>query len=125
MHKGLLKTAALLMTMAVALGAFGAHVLKTHLDQNSLAIFETGVKYQFYHALSLLACGILYKDFSSKKLIWAARMFVIGIVFFSLSLYALALLLPDYGFLGAITPLGGLSFIVGWLLLFAAINEKK
>jgi uncharacterized membrane protein YgdD (TMEM256/DUF423 family) len=73
----------------------------------------------------LLACGILHKDFSGKKLIWAARMFIIGIVFFSLSLYALALLLPDYGFLGAVTPFGGLSFIVGWLLLFAAINEKK
>ena len=125
MHKGLLKTATMLMAMAVALGAFGAHVLKTHLDQNSLAIFETGVKYQFYHALSLLACGILYKDFSGKKLIWAARMFMIGIGIFCLSLYSLALLLPDYAFLGAITPLGGLSFIAGWFLLFAAFNEKK
>jgi uncharacterized membrane protein YgdD (TMEM256/DUF423 family) len=125
MHKGLLKTAALLMAMAVGLGAFGAHVLKTYLDQSALAIFETGVRYQFYHSISLLACGILYKDFTGKKLIWAARMFMIGILLFCVSLYALALLLPDYKFIGAITPLGGLSFIVGWLLLFAAFSEKK
>ena len=125
MHKRLLKTAALLMAIAVGLGAFGAHVLKSYLDQSALAIFETGVRYQFYHSLSLLACGILYKDFSGKRLIWAARMFMIGILIFCVSLYALALLLPDYKFIGAITPLGGLSFIVGWLLLFAAFNEKK
>ena len=125
MHKGLLKTAALLMAIAVGLGAFGAHVLKSYLDQSALAIFETGVRYQFYHSLSLLACGILYKDFSGKRLIWAARMFMIGILLFCVSLYAPALLLPDYKFIGAITPLGGLSFIVGWLLLFAAFSEKK
>ena len=113
------------MAIAVGLGAFGAHVLKSYLDQSALAIFETGVRYQFYHSLSLLACGILYKDFSGKRLIWAARMFMIGILIFCVSLYALALLLPDYKFIGAITPLGGLSFIVGWLLLFAAFNEKK
>lgn len=125
MHKGLLKAAALLMAVAVALGAFGAHVLKTHLDQNSLSIFETGVKYQFYHAVSLLACGMLYKEFPGKKLVWAARLFIMGMVLFCLSLYALALLLPNYAFIGAITPLGGLSFIAGWLLLFAAFHEKK
>ncbi len=125
MHKGWLKTASLLMAIAVALGAFGAHILKSYIDQSALNIFETGIKYQVYHSLSLLACGILYKDFSGKKIIWAARLFMMGMVFFCLSLYALAILLPNYKFIGAITPLGGLSFICGWLLLFMAFNDKK
>jgi len=125
MHKGFLKTATLFLAVAVALGAFGAHVLKDRIDSTSLAVFETGVKYQFYHAFGILACGILFKEFNNKKMLWAPRLFVAGIIIFSGSLYALALLLPDYRFLGAITPLGGLSFIGGWLLLFGAFVDKK
>lgn len=125
MHKGFLETATMFLAIAVALGAFGAHVLKDKLVSSSLAVFETGVKYQFYHAFGILACGILYKEFNNRKLLWASRLFIAGIIIFSGSLYALALLLPNYSFLGAITPLGGLSFIGGWLLLFGAFVDKK
>ena len=112
--------------LAVAFGAFGAHALKSLLESSGrIDTFETAVKYQFYHAFGILACGILFKEFNNKKMLWAPRLFVAGIIIFSGSLYALALLLPDYRFLGAITPLGGLSFIGGWLLLFGAFVDKK
>jgi uncharacterized membrane protein YgdD (TMEM256/DUF423 family) len=129
MHKGFLKTAALLGTLSVALGAFAAHSLKQHVSDYAVSIFETGVRYQFYHAFALLASGILYKEFPSKFIIWSGKLFIIGIILFSGSLYALtfvkAVVLPGYDWIGAITPFGGLSFIVGWLCLLFGITLKK
>jgi len=97
------------MLLDVALGAFGAHALKGRLSPEALAVFETGVRYQAYHALALLLLAALR---GPDRAAWC---FVGGIVLFSGSLYALAL--TGVRWLGAVTPLGGLLFLAGWLLL--------
>jgi uncharacterized membrane protein YgdD (TMEM256/DUF423 family) len=129
MHKGFLKTAILIGALSVALGAFGAHSLKQHVSDYAVSIFETGVRYQFYHAFALLASGILYKEFPNRFIKWSGKLFIVGIIFFCASLYALtfvkAAVLPGYDWIGAITPLGGLSFIAGWLCLFLGMVRKK
>jgi uncharacterized membrane protein YgdD (TMEM256/DUF423 family) len=127
MHKGFIKTAAFLGALSVALGAFAAHGLKQILPADLLQIFETAVRYQFYHVFALLAAGILYKDFPSKFMRWAGDLFIAGILLFSGSLYLLCYVkqasLP-LNWVGAITPFGGVCFIAGWLLLFAALTKK-
>src|SRR6202162_2881110 len=129
MHKGFLKTATLIGALSVALGAFGAHYLKQYVSDYAVSIFETGVRYQFYHAFALLASGILYKEFPNKFIKWSGKLFIVGIIFFCASLYALtfikAAVLPGYNWIGAITPLGGLSFIAGWLCLFLGMARKQ
>ncbi|TVZ37255.1 uncharacterized membrane protein YgdD (TMEM256/DUF423 family) [Alteromonadaceae bacterium 2753L.S.0a.02] len=105
---------------AVMLGAFGAHSLKNTLSESQLAVWQTAVHYQFYHTMALLAVGLmLLHGMPPKWLQWSAGAFVLGILFFSGSLYALALGGPRL--LGPITPLGGLAFIVGWLMLLLAV----
>ena len=106
--------------MAVALGAFGAHVLKSHLTTDMLANFETGVRYQMYHALALLAVAWAINRWSGSSLpVAAGWFFVAGTLLFSASLYLLSL--TGARWLGAITPLGGVCFVAGWLcLVFAA-----
>ena len=129
MQKGFLKLGALLGAISVVLGAFGAHTLKQFISEKSLLTFETGVRYQFYHAIALLFTGILYKEFSNKSLLWAGRMFSLGILIFSGSLYFLAIvnLTENAGLkgIGAITPLGGACFIAGWILLFIGVSKKN
>ncbi|RKL67944.1 hypothetical protein CR203_05410 [Salipaludibacillus neizhouensis] len=104
----------------VALGAFGAHALKDKLEATGyLKTFETGVQYHMIHAVALIAVAILTKYLSATGLVHGAGWaFLIGIILFSGSLYALSL--TGIKILGAITPLGGLAFLVGWALLFAA-----
>jgi len=107
--------------LGVGLGAFGAHGLKTRLSAEMLAVFETGVRYQMYHALALLVVSAAIGHLGSARLlVGAGWLFVAGIVLFSGSLYALAL--SGVTTLGAITPIGGLAFLGGWacLALFAA-----
>lgn len=95
------------------IGAFGAHALKTTLEStNRLETFETAVKYQFYHSLALILLGLLMVQFQHKIFNVAGYGFIIGTLIFSGSLYALSL--TGITKLGAITPLGGLAFIVGW-----------
>ncbi len=105
--------------IAVALGAFAAHGLKAMLTPYLLGVFETGVQYQFLHTLVVLACAILIRFDIGKKaqkgLSSAAICFIIGILCFSGSLYALAL--TGIKWFGPITPLGGVFFIIGWVLL--------
>ena len=127
MHKGFIKTAALLGALSVALGAFAAHGLKKIYTPDNLLVFETAVRYQFYHVFALLAVGILYASFSGKLLEWTGRLFIAGMILFSGSLYALCYVkyseMP-LNWIGAITPLGGVCFIAGWLLLFFAVFKK-
>ena len=105
--------------MAVALGAFGAHGLKTRLPADLLATFETGVRYQMYHALALLAVAWAVTRWAGSSLPAAAGwLFVAGTVLFSFSLYLLAL--TGQRWLGAITPLGGVAFVAGWVCLALA-----
>jgi uncharacterized membrane protein YgdD (TMEM256/DUF423 family) len=107
--------------IAVALGAFGAHALKEKLTEHYLAIWETAVQYQMFHALALLAIGILMSPTlfgSVTQLSWAGYLILAGIIIFSGSLYVLSL--TGIGILGAITPIGGVAFIAGWVMLIVA-----
>ena len=129
MYKPFLKTSCLLGVLSVALGAFGAHTLKGHIADDAVSIFETAVRYQFYHVFALLAAGMLFQTFPSKFIRWAGVAFIIGIILFSGSLYILTYVkgavMPGYNWVGAITPFGGLSFILGWLFLFIGIQRGK
>jgi len=116
----ILACGALLLMLAVMLGAFGAHALKQHLSEEMLTVYKTAVDYQFIHALGLLAIGILLLKFpESRLLVYAASSLALGIVLFCGSLYALSL--TDIRLLGAVTPFGGLAFITGWLLLVIGV----
>jgi uncharacterized membrane protein YgdD (TMEM256/DUF423 family) len=110
---------ALAAFVGVALGAFGAHGLRSRLAPEMLAVFETGVRYQMYHALAILLASVLLARMDGWLVRTAAWCFVAGIVLFSGSLYALAI--SGVTVLGAVTPFGGLAFLAGWALLaFAA-----
>ena len=128
MHKSFLVWATLLGGLAVILGAFGAHKLKELVPMETVSTFQTGVTYQFYHVFALLAVGILYAHIPSPQLVWAGRFFLIGIMLFSGSLYVLTLLkaTETVGLrgIGAITPLGGLFFIAGWVALLLGVLRK-
>ncbi|AWP38613.1 DUF423 domain-containing protein [Heyndrickxia coagulans] len=105
--------------ISVALGAFGAHGLKGIMDQKYLDIWETGVRYEMYHALGLIAIGILSGTLKSSALLsWSGWLMLIGIVLFSGSLYVLSL--TKISVLGAITPIGGVAFLASWILLAIA-----
>lgn len=109
--------------LAVALGAFGAHALRDRLAPDLLNIFETGARYQMYHALALLLVAALWDRLAPRLAAAAAWSFALGIVVFSGSLYALAL--SGVRALGAVTPLGGAAFLVGWTcLLFGALRRR-
>jgi uncharacterized membrane protein YgdD (TMEM256/DUF423 family) len=101
--------------LAVALGAFGAHALKNSLSPELLSTFEVGVRYQMYHALALLAAGWAHTRWPGKAVTAAGWLFAAGTMLFSGSLYALAL--SGERWLGAVTPLGGVAFLAGWLCL--------
>jgi uncharacterized membrane protein YgdD (TMEM256/DUF423 family) len=108
--------------LAVALGAFGAHSLRDRLTPDMLQVFQTGVTYQMYHALALIGVGILLGRFSVEGSPWLMAggwLFLAGSILFSGSLYALSL--TSTAWLGAITPLGGVAFLLGWLALAIGI----
>ena len=118
MQSGWFALGAVLAALAVGLGAFGAHGLKSRVDAPLLTVFETGVRYQMYHALALLAVGWAATRGASGLVTASGWAFCAGIVLFSGSLYLMVAGAPRW--LGAITPLGGLAFIAGWLLLATA-----
>jgi uncharacterized membrane protein YgdD (TMEM256/DUF423 family) len=117
--------AALLGSLAVAAGAFGAHALREKLSERAIEIFETGSRYQMYHALALLLVALLLSraEAGQSTLVAAGVAFIVGVVIFSGSLYALSL--TGIKWLGAITPLGGVAFIVGWGCLAVAAWSFK
>ena len=128
MYKPFLIAAAIIAALAVAFGAFGAHALKEKVSESALAVFETGVKYQFYHVFALLAAGILFQSFANDYILWSGRLFIAGIILFSGSLYALTFILAGGNdhlkWIGAITPFGGLCFIAGWIMMLIGILKK-
>lgn len=101
--------------LGVALGAFGAHALRARLTEADLATFQTGVSYQMYHALALLAVAWAWTRWPTGTVAAAGWAFAVGVLVFSGSLYTLVL--TGHRWLGAVTPLGGLAFLVGWALL--------
>ncbi|MDR6782947.1 uncharacterized membrane protein YgdD (TMEM256/DUF423 family) [Pedobacter africanus] len=128
MSRRIILTAALFGATAVIFGAFGAHSLKNVLAAGSLEIWAKGVEYQFYHIFALLFLA-LYAGNNEGLLKWSYRFFTLGILLFSGSLYLLAtrdiLNIGFVNYIGPVTPLGGLCFILGWLLLFFAAFRSK
>lgn len=120
--KPLLLIACISGLLGVGLGAFGAHALKARLSPEMLAIFETGVRYQMYHALALLGTGILAVIHPHRLLTTAGWLFVLGMVIFSGSLYILSL--SGVKVWGAVTPLGGLAFLAAWLCVAIGISRS-
>jgi len=127
MDKKIISTGAILGMTAIILGAFGAHALKKVLSIEELSTFETGVKYQMYHALFLVFIGTLNElSLKAKKTIY--NLVLLGVLFFSGSIYLLAtnsLTSFDFKIIGFITPIGGLLLILGWCVLFFNFIKKK
>ncbi len=127
MSKTFLTLGSALAGLGVILGAFGAHKLK-EIAPDAVPTFQTGVQYQMYHAFALLIIGLLYDKFPVKTMNWAGICFLVGILLFSGSLYALTALKASgkvgLGGVGIITPIGGLFFIIGWLCLFLSALKK-
>jgi uncharacterized membrane protein YgdD (TMEM256/DUF423 family) len=125
------KIAAILGTLAVILGALAAHALKTKLPPEQLSSFETAVKYQFYHALTLLFIYLIYSNHPNAYFLqYAVWLFTFGVLFFSGSIYLLSTRLlwgmeNKLTFLGPITPIGGLMMITGWIFLFLHFSKKN
>jgi uncharacterized membrane protein YgdD (TMEM256/DUF423 family) len=122
MSRNILLTAAICLAFAVAIGAFGAHALKDNLPEDMMQVYNTGVQYHFYHALGLLLIGVLSVSKPSKYLGWSAVLLGSGIILFSGSLYMMAI--SGIRWIGAITPIGGISFIAGWVLLAVAVWKR-
>ncbi len=118
MMKILLSVAALSAMLSVILGAFAAHGLKNTLSESMLNTFQTGVQYQMYHSLAIILLVILHRQMPQSLLLWSGGFMLAGIVFFSGSLYMLAI--TQVKWFGPITPLGGLCFITGWALLLVS-----
>jgi len=115
-NRALVAAGAINGAIAVAAGAFAAHALKSRLDARALEVFETGARYQMYHALAIVLCGLL----AMTRPGWVMQ---VGIVLFSGSLYALAL--SGVKGLGAVTPFGGVAFLVGWgWLAYSALTSR-
>ena len=124
MYFTITRVAATFGFLAVCIGAFGAHALKDTLtNHDTLATFNTGVQYHFYHSLALLFIAQLASNNKCRHIKRSAVAFSIGIIIFSGSLYTLAL--TGIKTFGAITPLGGLAFLLGWLFLFLAKLKKN
>ncbi len=126
MYKPFLKLATWLGTITVLLGAFGAHGLKEKLSPDVFQIFDTGVKYQFYHVFALLAAGVLFQSFPNKKILLSGKLFLAGIILFCGSLYLLTYLQAagneSINWVRVITPIGGLCFIAGWICLALGVT---
>lgn len=127
LDKRIVVTAAFLGALTIAIGAFGAHGLKQLVDAEAITSFETGVRYQMFHVIVLLVIGLTGPISTTTKK-WVFWFFIFGIILFSGSIYILALkeiLSFDVKFLGLFTPLGGLSFIIGWLRLGYGLLKLK
>lgn len=127
--KAMMVAGSLLAALGVVLGAFGAHGLKKLVAPETVGTFQTGVQYQMYHAFALLIAGLLWERLAgNSSLVWAGWSFIIGMLLFSGSLYALVMLKATnkvgLGGLGILTPIGGLFFIAGWVFLAMAIIKK-
>lgn len=120
-----ISVAALLGGLSVAAGAFASHALREKLSERAVEIFETGARYQMYHALALLLVALLLSraEAAQSILIASGIAFIVGVVMFSGSLYTLSL--TSIKWLGAIAPLGGAAFIVGWSCLAVAAWSFK
>ncbi|MGH2642624.1 MAG: DUF423 domain-containing protein [Chitinophagaceae bacterium] len=129
MQRTYLIIAALLGVLAVVLGAFGAHEVRAAVSPDVFQVYETGIKYQFYHVFALLAVGILLKWYPGNLMSLSGLFFIIGIILFCGSLYLITALMHAGKMIspaiGIITPVGGLFFIAGWVLMFLGLLTKR
>lgn len=129
MHKTFLSLGALFGGIAVALGAFGAHSLKQIVSTDVVSVFQTGVQYQMYHTLALLVVAIVFERLPNKWIRWSGYLFSFGILFFSGSLYLITALKAEErsipALIGAITPIGGLLFILAWLSFLVGLFKRN
>ncbi|AIQ67964.1 DUF423 domain-containing protein [Paenibacillus graminis] len=125
MQRRFMAWGALLAMLSVGIGAFGAHLLKPVISEDYLKVYETGVHYHMIHALGLILIGLAAGQWGERsRLRWAGRLLILGIVLFSGSLYVLSI--TGIKGLGAITPLGGVCFLAGWLCLaWEALSRKN
>jgi len=124
MNKTFLLLGSINAFLAVALGAFGAHGLRSKLSVEMLAIYQTGIQYHMFHAMGLMIVGVVFQWIShSSAMIWAGWSMVFGILIFCGSLYALSI--SGLRWFGAITPIGGLGFLLGWFLFAYAIFKQS
>ena len=121
--KKFIQYGSIMMALAVAFGAFGAHALKPILDEHMIKVYNTAVEYQFYHALGLFIVAFVAYINNTKKVNLSGNIMFGSIFIFSGSLYILTI--TGIKWLGAITPIGGTGFIIAWILLFLSIKEIK
>ncbi|AJS59630.1 DUF423 domain-containing protein [Paenibacillus sp. IHBB 10380] len=123
MQRTFIQWGTVLMALSVAIGAFGAHLLEPRIGKDALEVYETGVQYHMIHGLALILVGITVgQRGESKKLNVAGWMFIVGVIVFSGSLYILSI--SGIKVLGAITPLGGIAFIIGWLYFMSDVLRR-
>jgi uncharacterized membrane protein YgdD (TMEM256/DUF423 family) len=129
MHRTFSKLAALIAMTSVMIGAFGTHYLKNLLLPENIASIETATYYQFIHAIGLFIVANLYRHYHNKRIVWAGNLMVLGVVLFSGSIYLRIFLLTEgysnLTMVALITPLGGLSMIISWLLVFLGIPSGE
>ena len=129
MYKRILVIAAILAALSVALGAIGSHTLENLLSDKMQKTFETAARYQMYHSIALIICGVLLFIKPNNYLQWAAKLFITGIFLFSGSLYLLVFFYlqktSSFNFFGVITPFGGLCFIAAWICLAIGANKME
>jgi len=123
-----IKAGAFIAAISIMMGAFGAHLLKDILSIKAMELYETGIKYQIYHAFAMIISGILFQLNPGKQIKTASILFLLGILLFSGSLYVLSYKINNHidglNWVGPITPLGGLCFILGWLILAFSFKKK-
>jgi uncharacterized membrane protein YgdD (TMEM256/DUF423 family) len=128
MDKQFLSISFILGAIAVVFGAFGAHALQEMVDEKAIQTWQTAVQYHFYHLFAIAITGILLKQGINVWYKRAGNLFIAGIIIFSGSLYSMVLLkaagVTSANWLGAITPIGGVCFIAGWLCLFLGVRKK-
>ncbi|HEX3933746.1 MAG TPA: DUF423 domain-containing protein [Puia sp.] len=119
----------MLGALSVALGAFAAHSLRSMASADTVAIFETGVRYQFYHTFALFIVAFLAEKVNNRWMIWAGNCFIMGVILFCGSLYALTALAiaenTHKTLVGIATPIGGMFFILGWIFLYIGITKRE
>ncbi|HWB94689.1 MAG TPA: DUF423 domain-containing protein [Puia sp.] len=129
MNRSFLSIAAILGALSVALGAFAAHTLRTLANTDTVSVFETGVRYQFYHTFALFVVAFLAEKINNRWMIWAGNCFIMGIILFCGSLYALTALAIAQNshkmLVGIATPIGGMFFILGWIFLYIGITREE
>ena len=118
--RSIIAAGAVFMALAVVFGAFGAHIVQDMLTPDRFEVYKTGVEYHFYHSLGVLLIGVIMMKMPGNRwLVWSGYSLMAGILIFSGSLYVLTL--TDTGWLGAVTPLGGVAFILGWIFLAVGV----